>query len=448
MTGRVYLVGAGPGDPGLLTQRARQLLDTCDVVAYDELVSDAILASVPPETVLVPVGHRGRGSSKAEYRIHPDVISHARAGDRVVRLKCGDPFIFGRGGEEAEELLRAGVPFEVVPGVSAALGAAAYAAIPLTHRDLASDVTFATGHDLLTAQPGRCDWAQLSRGRGTLVLFMGARRLAANLDRLLSHGCDPATPAAYVAAATTAAQQTIVGTVGDLAARTCDVNPDVQALIIVGEVVRLRERLAWVETRPMFGRRILVARARPDDPPLAPLLRELGAEVLEAPRLDVAPLDDPSALDEALAESWDGVVFACAEGVDAFLRHLGQSDRDFRDLLQTPIFAMSAAARDRLRERGLVATRQRPTGAGRFVLITSDDGRPDLLDELHRRGARVVAVAAYELRRSWPRVSRQPFDLVVVPNEAAARHLYGSAFGRSLAGVPSVAMGDPLPVRA
>jgi uroporphyrinogen-III synthase len=354
MTGRVYLVGAGPGDPGLLTQRARQLLDECDVVAYDELVSDAVLACVSPRATLVPVGHRGRGSSKAEYRIHPDVIAHARAGDRVVRLKCGDPFIFGRGGEEAEELLRAGVPYEVVPGISAALGAAAYA-------------------------------GSTSR-----------------------------------------------------------------ALLIIGAVVQLRERLAWVEARPLFGRRILVARARPGVSPLAVLLRELGADVLEAPRVDVEPLDDPSALDEALAESWDAVVFSCADGVDAFLRHLGDSGRDRREVLQGPVVALGDVARDRLRERGLVPTQPRHVRSGRLLLITSDDGQPDLLDQLHTLGARATAVAAYHLRRHWPRVARQPFDLVVLPSASAARPLYASAFAASLAGVPRMILSDrePMGVRA
>ena len=241
--GRVDLVGAGPGDPGLLTVRARELLLAADVVAYDELVPPALLALAAPGAERLPVGRRCHGRTREPLRLHPDVLERARAGKRVVRLKAGDPFVFGRGGEEAEELAAAGVPFEVVPGVSAALGAAAAARIPLTHREVSSEVTFSTGHDLIRAEaPGRSDGRRLA-GSGTLVLYMASRSLGANLARLVDSGRPATTPAAWIAAATRPEQEVVVGTLGDLAARVGVRCGDAPALVVVGEVVTIRERL-------------------------------------------------------------------------------------------------------------------------------------------------------------------------------------------------------------
>lgn len=241
--GFVHLVGAGPGDPGLLTLRALELLQSADVVAHDELVAPAVLARCGPRAELIAVGRRHHGSSRHPLRLHPEVLARARAGQVVVRLKAGDPFIFGRGGEEAEELAEAGIPFDVVPGISAALGAAACALIPLTHREHASDVTFASGHDLACDRGSRSDWARLARP-GTLVLYMASRALAANLARLVALGRPASTPAAWIAGATRPEQQVEVGTLGTLAARVAARQPgDAPALLVVGEVVGLRARL-------------------------------------------------------------------------------------------------------------------------------------------------------------------------------------------------------------
>jgi uroporphyrinogen III methyltransferase/synthase len=242
-TGFVHLVGAGPGDPGLLTVRAWQLLRGAEVVAHDELVPAAILALAGPQAELLPVGRRHHGSSRHPLRLHPEVLARARAGQRVVRLKCGDPFVFGRGGEEAEELAEAGIPFEVVPGVSAALGAAASARIPLTHRDASSDVTFATGHDLLGCRPSRSDWSKIA-GSGTLVLYMASHALAANLERLVQAGRPAATPAAWIENATQPSERIVVGTLANLAAQVGERPSGGPALVIVGQVVSVRARLA------------------------------------------------------------------------------------------------------------------------------------------------------------------------------------------------------------
>ncbi|WP_257453747.1 uroporphyrinogen-III C-methyltransferase [Archangium lipolyticum] len=245
--GFVSLVGAGPGDPGLLTVRAKALLQEAEVVAYDALIPPAVLAEIGPRAERILVGHRNQGATQAGYRLHPAVLELARAGRHVVRLKQGDPFIFGRGGEEAEELLEAGIPYEVVPGVSAALGAAAYAGIPLTHREHASDVSFVTGHDIEGPRSHTC-WEKLGAAGGTLVLFMATRKLEANLARLVECGRAPQTPAAYIAAATTPEQLVVVGTLETLAAQVRERNAlGPPALVVVGEVVRLRERLAWFE---------------------------------------------------------------------------------------------------------------------------------------------------------------------------------------------------------
>lgn len=239
--GKVYLVGAGPGDPALLTVRAMELIRSVEIIAHDALIPQSILSLAHPNTRLVSVGHRS-GKGLETYRLHPSVIEFAKAGMRVVRLKSGDPFIFGRGGEEAEELVSAGIPFEIVPGVSSALGACAYAGIPLTHRDYASDVTFMTGHDVDETHKSHTDWHRMA-GAGTLVLFMAARKLGANLSRLIAFGRSPQTPAAYIAAATTPEQKVIVGTLGDLGDKVSDVDSEEPALIIVGDVVRLRSQL-------------------------------------------------------------------------------------------------------------------------------------------------------------------------------------------------------------
>jgi uroporphyrinogen III methyltransferase/synthase len=457
MNGCVYLVGAGPGDPGLLTRRAIELLADCDVVAYDELISDAVLALASPSAALVPVGHRGHGKARVPYKIHPAVIDEAKQGKRVVRLKQGDPFIFGRGGEEAEELWQAGIPFEVIPGISSALGAAAWAGIPLTHRDHASDLTLATGHDLLSARGSHTDWNALACATGTVVLFMAAKRLAENLARLVAHGRAPTTPAAYVSAACTAQQRVVVGTLDDLArrvARAHDIVPEQPALILVGDVVSLRAKLKWVESRPLFGRRVLVARARPGASHIATDLRALGAEVLEAPAITVEPLDDYASLDRALTAlgRYDALVFACAEGVAATLERIGARGLDVRLLPPIPIVAVGAQARDRLRAAGLHpavfvpgACRDAVANAslltGRLLVLTGKDGRPNLVAELASLGADVEGVATYAVRRTWPRVFKQPFDAVVLPSSSAAAQLYASELGAALRDTPAIVIG-------
>jgi uroporphyrinogen III methyltransferase/synthase len=243
--GIVYLVGAGPGDPKLLTVRALELIRSAEVVAHDELVSPEILSLIAPGAELLAVGRR-YGHGKTDYRLHPMVLERALAGRVVVRLKSGDPLIFGRGAEEAEELAAAGIPVEIVPGVSAALGAAAYAGIPLTDRRYASRVTLTTGRRAEAGGGHACE---------TLVLYMATHRLKENIERLIEEGHEPSTPAAFVAAATTPRQRVITGTLAELAERVDPGQCSDPALVIVGEVARLRERIGWFEKARLRGRR-------------------------------------------------------------------------------------------------------------------------------------------------------------------------------------------------
>jgi uroporphyrinogen III methyltransferase / synthase len=454
MIGTVYLVGAGPGDPSLLTVRAAELLRSAEVVAHDALISEAVLALIPPTAERLCVGRRGLGSSRAVDRIHPEVLARARAGKQVVRLKQGDPFIFGRGGEEAEELTAAGIPFEVVPGISAALGAAAWAGIPLTHRGISSDVTFATGHDLLTGAAGATDWGMLSRGSGTLVLYMARRKLDENIARLIAQGRSPETPAALISRATTARQQVVTATLRELPALAARVALEEPSLLVVGAVVGLRGNIAWRERHPLHGRRVVVARARPGESELAARLRSLGAEVIETPRIDIAPLADRSRLDACLARlgDFDALVFGCAAGVDALLSHLGESGRDLRDLTRVPWWAVGSAATARLRAVGISplvmtegACRDSLAGLARtahkLLLITSSAGRPHLRAELSAAGNEVVELPAYQLHtHSPPPLSAAP-DVVVLPSSSAAAHLYGSELGHALLHVDAIAIG-------
>ncbi|NOU09930.1 MAG: uroporphyrinogen-III C-methyltransferase [Nitrospira sp.] len=444
--GMVYLVGAGPGDPGLLTVRALELLRAADVVAYDALVSPAILSLVRSEAELLPVGRR-HGAGETGYRLHPEVLARVKAGRTVVRLKAGDPLIFGRGGEEAEELAEANIPCTIVPGVSAALGAAAYAGIPLTHRLHSSDVTFLSGHDA-DGSRSLTDWSTAAGGKGTLVLFMAARKLSANLQRLIQAGRSPETPAAYIASATTPDQHVIVGTVATLPDKTRAVDLTIPALVIVGDVVGLRERIAWFERRPLAGRRLLVARARSGRSAMADDLRALGAEVLEIHEVEAVSLNGGSSIDEALARlhEFRGIVFGCAAGVDAVLSHA--------PTLDLPVIAVGAAATQALTRHGIASTvslrgacreaLHEQSGLfqkGPFLLVTAEDGRSNLRNELARIGAEVEVVAAYRSIHRMPILPLPPIDLVVLPSSSSARIVLSGNFGKALSGVPMAAIG-------
>jgi uroporphyrinogen III methyltransferase/synthase len=432
MSGRVYLVGAGPGDPGLLTVRAQRLLACADVVVTDHLVPAALRAQARPEALVVEVGQpHGQGPRLEQREVEALLVEHARAGRMVVRLKNGDPMLFGRGGEEATALHAAGIPFEIVPGVTAALAAPAYAGIPLTHRDHASLVTIATGHQAtgpagapaLPALP----WEQLARQDGTLVLMMAMQQLSPLLETLVRHGLPAGRPAAVVQHGTLARQRTVVATVGTLAAEAAAVGLASPAVVVIGDVVSLQAQVAWIERRPLAGRTVLVTRPRHQAPALAERLEAYGAEVVAVPTIVLEPPDDPAALARAVAEagSYDWIVFTSTNGVRTFFERFGAAHRDVRELARPRIAAIgleTARALEALmlrpalvpaeyRAEALLAAFADEPLAGRRVLLPRAAGaRAVLRDELARLGAHVDDVATYRARRPTPAEAAPLFD--------------------------------------
>jgi uroporphyrinogen III methyltransferase/synthase len=411
--GIVYLVGAGPGDPGLLTLRGRAVLASADVVVYDALLSPRLLEHAPAEAERVYVGKRSDRHTLPQEEINALLVSRARAGRTVVRLKGGDPFVFGRGGEEAVALADAGVPFEVVPGVTAGVAALAYAGIPATHRDHASALGLITGHAAADKAEDPLDWQALARWPGTLVFYMGVANLPRICEQLIEAGADADTLAAAVRWGTTPRQTTIAGTLATLPDRAAEAGLEPPALIVVGGVVGLRERLTWFETRPLLGRRILVTRARTQASRLVEQLEALGAEAVEAPAIRIEPPEDRSPLLAAAhdAASFNWIVFTSVNGVDAFFDALAETGGDARALAGVHLATIGPATTERLASHGLRADLQPATYTGAAVadalagsadldgaailLPRADIAPPDLADALATAGARVTEVAAY-----------------------------------------------------
>jgi len=348
--GVVILVGAGPGAPDLIAIRGADALRGADVVIYDYLVSPELLRLAPPKAELIYAGKKG-GSDKTieQSDLNAMLIAHARKGRRVVRLKGGDPFIFGRGGEEAEALARARVAFEVVPGVTSAIAAPAFAGIPLTHREHGSFVAFVTGHeDERKGESSAIPWKQLAtaaKNRGTIVILMATARMRATLQRLSGAGLPTETPAAAVEWATTAAQRTVLATLGTLADACAHNNVGAPAVIVVGECAGLREHLKWAEKMPLFGRTIVVTRARATSSEFAASLRRLGADIVQFPTIETAPPKSFAALDKAIARlhSFDWIIFTSAAGVESFIERLKSLGGDIRHLGRASIAAIGPA---------------------------------------------------------------------------------------------------------
>jgi uroporphyrinogen III methyltransferase/synthase len=416
MSGRAYLIGAGPGDPELLTLKGRRLLARADVVLYDHLAPDALLDLAPAHAERIYVGKKRSAHAVSQDEICSMLVDRARRGQTVVRLKGGDPFIFGRGGEEAEALAEAGIPFEVVPGVTTPLGIAAYTGVPLTHRDHTSAVTFVTGHAVEAI-----DWDRVGHVE-TLVIFMGLTHFSDIARELLARGRAPETPAMAVRWATRPAQETVVGTLATLPGMIADRGMKPPATIVVGEVVRLREKLDWYERLPLFGKRILVTRAREQAGMLSERLRTLGAEAIEVPTIEIQPAGDYGPLDRAIAElgSYDWLIFTSANGVRFFVERLDRSGTDWRSL-RARICAIGPATRAAVEElhlkvdlmgkeyvaEGLLAAFAAHDLAGKRVLLPRAAVARDLVpEELRRRGAHVDVVEAYR---------------TVVPADAAER---------------------------
>jgi uroporphyrinogen III methyltransferase / synthase len=343
--GIVYLVGAGPGDAGLLTLRGAELLARADVVVYDALVNQDLLRLAPNSAEIIYGGKRSKDHAIPQDELNQLLVSKARQGKTIVRLKGGDPYIFGRGGEEAEELAEAGIPFEVVPGVSSIAAAPNYAGIPLTHREHCSSFTVITGHEDPTKDESSIDWAQVARIPGTKVILMGLQRIRNIAETLIANGMAARTPVGMVRWGTTGQQESIEGTLGSIADVVEKKKFSAPAVAVIGDVVKLRGKLNWFEKRPLFGQRIVVTRTREQASQLSRQLLERGAEVLEIPTIRIVPPTKREPLVEAMAglSAYDWLVFTSPNGVTSFFEHFFKAFPDLRDLGAVRIAAVGPA---------------------------------------------------------------------------------------------------------
>jgi uroporphyrinogen III methyltransferase/synthase len=405
VSARVYLVGAGPGDPGLLTSRALALIATADVILYDRLIPAAALDGARADAELVFVGKEGRGPSVPQEQTEALIVAHARAGRTVVRLKGGDPFVFGRGGEEALVLRAAGIPFEVVPGVTAGIAACAYAGIPVTHRGLSSAVALVTGHEDPAKDEAAIDWPALAAFPGTLVFYMGIGRLPQITASLMQAGRPASEPAAVVENGTLPAQRTVLATLDTIAAgvREQDIRPP--SITVVGPVAALAGELSWLPSRPLAGRTVAVTRARAQASELARRLEDHGARVVQAPAIRVQPLPgaplDPS--------PYDLICLTSPNGVTALFERLAAGGRDARSLAEARVAAIGEGTAHALAEHGIRAdiAPERFVAEGlvealgelparRALIARARDAREVLPDALRARGIEVDVLALYE----------------------------------------------------
>jgi len=373
--GMVSLVGAGPGDPGLITLKGAARLARADVVLYDSLVNPTLLRLARSDAKLILTGKRGGQPGASQQQINQDLIAHARADKRVVRLKGGDPYVFGRGGEEGCVLAEAGIRFEVVPGVTAAVAGAAYAGIPLTHRTFGSTLALATGHEDPSKPESQIDFDALAR-MGTVVLYMGVRTLAENVRKLIEGGMRPDTPAAVIRWGTRPDQLCVTGTLADITERVEQAGITAPAVTVIGQVASLRDRLNWFERLALFGQRIVITRPAEQAGELADRLAALGAEVLVAPAIEIKPLDDYAAVDKALRgiDRYAWLVLTSVNGVEALFARMDTAGLDGRALAAVRLATIGRPTADALARRFLRAdvVPETYTGAALAAAMTRD----------------------------------------------------------------------------
>jgi uroporphyrinogen III methyltransferase/synthase len=451
VSGKVFLIGAGPGDPDLITVKGRRILEQAGAVLFDHLASQALVDLAPPSAERVYVGKKKSDHQFTQEEIGAMLVERARRGLTVVRLKGGDPFIFGRGGEEAEVLAEAGIPFEIVPGVTTPLGIAAYTGVPLTHREHTSAVTFVTGHAV-----DQIDWAKIGQAE-TLVIFMGLTTFPAIARELIAGGRSPETPAMAVRWATRPDQEVTTGTLATLPALLAGMRPP--ATIVIGEVVRLRDKLDWFGRLPLSGRRIVVTRAREQADALSARLAALGAMVIELPTIEIRPPADPGPLDRAIASlpSYDWLIFTSANGVRAFIDRL----RDLR-ALRGKICAIGPATRaaiealhlevdlmgaEYVAESLVEAFAAHPLQGKRVLLPRAAVARDTVPFELSKRGARVDVVEAYrtvvpgDLPARVRDLLARPPDAITFTSSSTVKNFVAAAGAAALAGVKVVSIG-------
>lgn len=428
--GKVVLLGAGPGDPSLITLRGARALGEADVIFHDALVHPEVLRWASPGAECRFVGKRAGQAGISQEDINRLIIDAARAGKRVVRLKGGDPFLFGRGSEEAEALADAGVPFEVIPGVPSPVAVTAYAGISLTHRFLSSSVAYVTARESTDKANSSLDWSRLAVATETLVIFMGLTKLSSLMDELMAHGRGGNTPAAVIQWASLPRQRVVTGTVADIADRALSAGLGTPSLVVVGNVVRLRSRLRWFEGQPLFGKRVLVTRPEEYADSFCEKLRRRGAEPVRSPLIAFEPPDDPASTWARLQRlgSYDWVLFTSQTGVNRTFDILYDHGRDARTFGDTRVGAIGPATAGALRSHGLRADVVAKRYVAEGLLDALREGGGDL------RGARVLLPRASEAREVIPTTLREAgatVDVVpvyrTVPLNHVDRDLCGSA---------------------
>lgn len=415
-TGKVYLVGAGPGDPGLITLKGLECIKEADVLVYDRLANPVLLDYAPGEAEHIYVGKLPDRHTLPQEKINVLLVEKALEGKTVTRLKGGDPFVFGRGGEEAELLAKEGIAFEVIPGITSAIAVPAYAGIPVTHRDFTSTLAIITGHEDPTKGSTDIDWAKISTGIGTLVFLMGIANLSSIVEKLLEYGRGPSTPVALIRWGTLSEQQTLVGTLDNISLKAREINFKPPAIIIVGEVVSLRTNLQWFEKRPLWGKRVVVTRSREQASQLSEKIRSLGGEPVEFPTIQVVPPSDYRPLDEAInkIEDYRWLIFTSVNGVKHFFERLSILQKDIRNLQGIHLCAIGPKTKESLEEKylkveyvpseyraeAIIKQLKGKVKAGEKVLLPrADIARKDLSQSLQQMGAMVDDVVAYKTIR-------------------------------------------------
>ncbi|MBV8371119.1 MAG: uroporphyrinogen-III C-methyltransferase [Candidatus Eremiobacteraeota bacterium] len=413
--GKVWLVGAGPGDPGLLTLKGARALAQCDTLVYDYLASPAIVALTPPDCEKIYVGKKAGAHTLSQDEITALIVRLGREGKKVVRLKGGDVFVFARGGEEAQALAEAGVPFEIVPGITSAIAAPAYAGIPVTHRKHNTSFTIATGHEDPTKGVSSLDFAKLANRKATTIFLMAMGNLAGIVAQLKEHGLEGDTPVGIVHEGTKPAQEVLTATLDTVVDEVARTGITAPAIVVIGDVVRERARIRWFDAQPLFGKRVLVTRPAHQADDFATRLWEAGAEPILAPTIAIGPPDDLGAAREAVARvrDYDWVVFTSRNGVDAFFDRLGELGRDARAFGDVRIAAIGPKTAEALAAHGLRADLLPPTyvneavatellartNAGERILVYRAHEAREVLPETLRENGRVVdVVAAYKTR--------------------------------------------------
>jgi len=412
-TGKVYLVGAGPGDPGLITRRGEELISRADVIIHDDLLDKRLLDSFPPGVEIIYAGKRRGSHPVPQDLINSMLIEKARQGKTVVRLKGGDPFLFGRGGEEVIALKDAGILFEVVPGVSSAIAVPAYAGIPVTHRRVASTFTVITGHEYPGKPDSGINWKCLAEDKGTLVFVMGVSNLEEIVKRLKENGKNPRTPVALIGEGTRPTQKTVTGTLDNIVEKVKKSSLVTPAVIVVGDVVKFHKKLDWFTVRPLSGKRILVTRPAGQAAPMCKMLAEMGAEPVELPVIDIKTVEDTSELDKSIADlkKYDWIVFTSVHGVEAFFSRLYKKKLDARALYGCRVAAIGPATAAALQQKGIMpdfVPREFSTAGiladlekmnisgSQFLLPRSDLADRELADGIMKLGGKVREITAYK----------------------------------------------------